>query len=206
VTSGEATYHAMESHVQEYSRRCYFIGTSFVRHLVNGIDMDVTDNPDQADFILNAIPGTEESDVADLLAHLDRALDRGLPMICANPDMVVNIGDQQKKCAGTYAQIYEDRGGHVTYYGKPYEPVYETARHLLGQMDKAKICAVGDSLHTDVQGANRFGIDCVFNLVGIHWEEVSLDHASDKADIEKIKVLVNSQAHRPTYTMGGFDW
>lgn len=206
VTSGEATYHGLQKHAAEYGRRCYFIGGAYVRHLVDGLDLDITNSAKDADFILNAIPGTEDHQVADLLTQLDIAGKRNLPMICANPDMVVNIGDHQKKCAGTYAKLYEDNGGHVTYYGKPFGPVYEMGREKLWNPAKTRLCAVGDSLHTDIQGANSYGIDSVFNLVGIHWEEVRLDHAPDKADIDKIKRMIEDQPHRPAYTMGGFDW
>jgi HAD superfamily hydrolase (TIGR01459 family) len=206
VTSGEATYQGLKNHIAEYGRRCYFIGGPYVRHLVEDIDLDLMSEARNADFILNAIPGTEDHEATNLLAQLEIALVRNLPMICANPDMVVNIGDQQKKCAGTYAKLYEEAGGHVTYYGKPYGPVYDMAVNGLGNPKKSRICAVGDSLHTDIQGANLYGIDSIFNLVGIHWEEVRLDHAPDKADIDKIKMIIEAQPHRPSYTMGGFDW
>lgn len=206
VTSGEATYHALEDHAVQFGRRCYFVGSDFVRHLVDGIDLTLTDNPDDADFILNAIPGTERAAKDHLLRHLDRAAARKLPMICANPDLVVNIGDVQEKCAGTYARLYEDLGGPVTYYGKPHGPVYDLAREKLGLPPKSRICAIGDSLHTDIQGANAYGIDSVFNLSGIHWEEVRLDHAPGKADSDKIRTIITDQPHRPTYVMGGFEW
>jgi HAD superfamily hydrolase (TIGR01459 family) len=206
MTSGEATYDALKLHIAEYGRRCFFIGSDFVRHMTDGLDLEMVKTPHDADFILNAIPGTEESEVSDLINNLEIGLLNNLPMICANPDMVVNIGNVQKKCAGTYAKLYEDNGGHVTYYGKPYAPIYEMAWKKLGKPAKNRICAVGDSLHTDIQGAQNFAIDSIFNLVGIHWEEVQLDHAPGKADIGKIRTIIDSQQHRPTYTMGGFEW
>lgn len=206
VTSGEATYHALEDHMREYGRHCYFLGAEFVRHLIDGVDIIATENVDEADFILNAIPGTGKSAKEKITRDFDKAITRNLPMICANPDLVVNIGDVQEECAGTFALMYEQRGGHVTYYGKPYAPVYESALEKLGMPPKSRICAIGDSLHTDIQGANGFGIDSIFNLVGIHWEEVRLDHAPGKADSDKIRLMIDAQPHRPTYVMGGFEW
>ncbi len=210
VTSGEATFHALSAREDEFhascGRDCWFIGADWLFESLNGLDLNYKSGPEDASFILNAIPGTESSAVETLKSQLAIALNKNLPMICANPDLVVNIGDQQHECAGTFARIYEDMGGRVVYHGKPHAPVYERCHELLGQTDKSKILAIGDSLHTDIAGAHDFGIDSVFNLVGIHWEEVQLDHTPGEADIEKIHTLVAQNPHRPTYVTNGFSF
>ena len=60
-------------------------------------------------------------DYRDLVARL-RA--RGLVMICAHPDVVVERGDQLVYCAGAVADLYAESGGEVIYAGKPYRPIY----------------------------------------------------------------------------------
>lgn len=208
VTSGELTYHAISGRADDFheslGRKCWFIGQGNSRHIYKGLG-EMLDSPDGADFILNAIPGLGPA-ADDLEKNLKAARDKGLPMICANPDLVVNIGAEQFACAGTFARQYEEMGGRVVYHGKPHAHAYNVAWELLGNLPKGRILAIGDSLHTDIQGANAFGCDNVFNLTGIHWEEVKLDHAPTLADREKIEAVVEAQPHKPTYVMSGFGW
>ena len=206
VTSGEATYQALQSDFNAPDQKCWFIGPAVYSEILEGFQGEIVTGPEDASFILNSIPGTQAQEIARLKKQLVLSQCLGLPMICANPDLVVNIGDEQFECAGTFAALYEEMGGQVIYHGKPHGPVYEMCYDLLGWPDKSKILAVGDSLHTDIAGANAFGIDGCFNLVGIHWEEVQMDHKPGQADLTKIRNVVEAQAHKPTYTMAGFDW
>lgn len=206
ITSGEATYHALTDHITEYGPRCYIIGSSLVWPLLEGHPITVVEEIDQADFILNCLPGTEQEMVSVLEIDLHTSAPNNIPMICANPDLVVNIGEQQHKCAGHYAQLYEELGGPVIYYGKPHIPVYQMAWERLGKPPKDRILAIGDSLHTDIQGANNFGIDSVLNLVGIHWEELQLDQRPGEPDLDKITLFLDSKPHKPAAVMCGFQW
>jgi HAD superfamily hydrolase (TIGR01459 family) len=102
---------------------------------------------------------------------------RGLLMICANPDVVVERGEQLVYCAGAIADLYHAAGGDVLYAGKPYRPIYDLAlncaRKLRGQaVDHGRVLAIGDSVRTDLKGAVAFGIDCLFVTAGIHAEEL----------------------------------
>lgn len=197
VTSGEATHEALSERGDDLGDDCWFIGNALVSEIVSGQNLNLLDGPENASFILNSIPGTEASAVEILKRQLQVAVKKGLPMICANPDLVVNIGSEQFECAGTFAAYYETLGGRVVYHGKPHAPVYEQCHALLGGIDKARICAVGDSFHTDIAGANAFGIDSVMNLVGIHQEELR-DFGVDN--------LLGKHTHKPTYLMNGFGW
>ncbi len=198
VTSGEATHAALKIRSDDFHRECgqdcWFIGTDTMMGVLEGLNLRIVSTPEQASFILNTIPGTSESDARHLRHNFKIAVDKNLPMICANPDLVVNIGAEQFQCAGTFAKIYEDMGGRVLYHGKPHAPVYERCRALLGGLEKSRILAIGDSLHTDIQGANRFGIASVLVLSGIH---------GDERDIE---ALVDGQPHKPNYVMQELMW
>lgn len=206
VTSGEATYQALNLREDDFHRSCgdicWFIGKSFIED-IEALNLRFVHRPEEASFILNSIPGTGESAVEILKRQLETAASRDIPMICANPDLVVNIGAEQFECAGTFALLYEQIGGRVVYHGKPHEPVYERCHALLGHPDKARIAAIGDSLHTDIAGANRFGIAGIWNLEGIHWEELNLNGEADPLRLEK---LLQSQPHKPDYVMKGFAW
>jgi HAD superfamily hydrolase (TIGR01459 family) len=113
----------------------------------------------------------------DYHALIERMRARGLPMICANPDVVVERGDKLVYCAGAIADLYAAAGGEVTYAGKPYRPIYEQALGIAQAARGAavahhRILAIGDSVRTDLKGAAAFGIDCVFVTAGIHAEEL----------------------------------
>jgi len=110
---------------------------------------------------------------ADYAALFDRLAARGLPMICANPDLVVERGDTLVYCAGSLAAAYAAKGGKVTYAGKPYLPIYERtfaeiARLAGGPLPKARILAIGDGLDTDLAGAHGAGLDSVFIASAVH--------------------------------------
>ncbi len=91
---------------------------------------------------------------------------RGLKMLCANPDLIVDMGEVRLYCAGALAKAYEQMGGEALYYGKPYPPVYDLARRRLGLNDPRILC-VGDGIGTDVQGGIAEGLDTLFITGGI---------------------------------------
>lgn len=209
VTAGEAAHEALKLRNDDFhancGQTCWFMGPEKMAHIIDGLDLDMVDGPENASFILNSMPGAEEDTLEDFLDKLRQSAEKDLPMVCANPDMVVNIGDKQYKCAGTFAKMYEDFGGRVAYHGKPYARVYNMAKESLGIERPEKIIAVGDALHTDIQGANNAGIDSVFNLVGIHLEDVLVDN-SENIDMDKVQLVIQNQPHQPTAVMTGFQW
>ena len=108
--------------------------------------------------------------------RLNGFLERDLPMICANPDIVVERGDKLIYCGGALAQKYKQMGGEARYFGKPHAPIYKRAlergAELVSQgLDKQRVLAVGDGIATDVKGANDNGLDCLFVTAGIHSAE-----------------------------------
>ena len=116
------------------------------------------------------VPGDYDAAFATMLA-------RKLPLICANPDLVVQRGDDLIYCAGALAQRYEEMGGQAIYAGKPHPPIYAQAlgkAHALRgrSTPDARILAIGDAMHTDVAGAVARGVDVLFVTAGIHGEEL----------------------------------
>jgi HAD superfamily hydrolase (TIGR01459 family) len=94
----------------------------------------------------------------------------GLPMICANPDIVVDLGDQRLYCAGALAQAYEVMGGTALYFGKPHPPIYDLARRRLAQAGAPadpQILCIGDGISTDIQGGMAEGLDTLFITGGL---------------------------------------
>ncbi len=116
---------------------------------------------------------------------------RSLPMICANPDVVVERGDKLVYCAGAIADLYVAAGGEVIFAGKPYRPIYEQALALAEaargeRVEHHRVLAIGDSVRTDLKGAATFGIDCLFVTAGIHAEELGARSDPDGAALAGI--------------------
>jgi HAD superfamily hydrolase (TIGR01459 family) len=131
-----------------------------------------------ADYVVCTGLFDDERETADdyreLLAKV-RA--RNLFMVCANPDIVVERGDRLVYCAGAIADLYAHMGGEVLYAGKPYAPIYDAAvakaaAQLKRDIPRRRVLAIGDSVRTDLKGAQAYGIDCLFVTAGIHAEEL----------------------------------
>ena len=88
-------------------------------------------------------------------------------MVCTNPDLIVDRGDVTEYCAGSVANVFEEMGGKVKYFGKPYPLVYEKS---INNKSKSVLC-IGDNLNTDIKGANLQNFNSLFILNGIHRKE-----------------------------------
>ena len=104
----------------------------------------------------------------DYRPMLERLARRGLTMVCANPDLVVERGERLLPCAGALALLYREIGGETILVGKPHAPIYEAARARLAELGAGRILAIGDGLPTDIRGAVDNGLDVLFVTDGIH--------------------------------------
>jgi len=112
----------------------------------------------------------------DYAARLAAIRLRGLPMVCANPDILIHRGADVVYCAGALAREYDKLGGEVVSIGKPHRPIYDAAlaaaRALRPGLERRHVLAIGDGLATDVKGAEDFGLDTFFIAGGIHRGDV----------------------------------
>jgi len=93
-------------------------------------------------------------------------------MICTNPDLIVDRGETREYCAGSVAKAFEEIGGKVEYFGKPYSKVY----NLAAQIEKKKVLCIGDNLNTDIRGANLQNFNSLLISNGIHKEEIKKEN------------------------------
>ena len=112
----------------------------------------------------------------DYHALLEQALAKRLLFVCANPDLIVDVGGTLLYCAGAIADLYAHMGGDVYWAGKPYLNAYETAHHKAealrnSNVERNKILVIGDALRTDIKGAENYGCDALFIASGIHRHE-----------------------------------
>ena len=202
-SSGEETWQHLSKRDDAFyaslGTACYHIGPVRDDNMVEGLGMHRVPSVEDADFILNTGPGGEEK-LEDFEPMLQAAHRRNLKMVCANPDLVVAYGDKLFLCGGSIAQRYEEIGGTVRWHGKPLPDVYETAFKLLGIADKKRILAVGDSIRTDIAGANAAGIDSLFVATGIHAEELSA------IEPQRLAAAFGAHGENPTSVIDYFKW
>lgn len=165
VTSGIATRLELE---RRRPRSLFHLGPDRDRGIFEGLGIAETGIA-QAQIVLCS--GLFDDDIETPYDYADRLAQmkaRGLAMLCANPDWVVQRGGKLIWCAGALGDAYEKIGGEVVYFGKPRPEIYELVRQAAG----GRMLAIGDGMRTDIQGANNAGIDALFIADGIHGEDV----------------------------------
>jgi len=170
-TSGEEVWtHLSKRSAQGYAalgRKAYQISGAQDSGFTEGLDIELVSDIGQADFLLVlgvTGPGVRLADFATLLTD---ARARDLPLICANPDLVVHRGGIAEICAGAIAEVYAEMGGRVLIEGKPYARIY---RRVLADFTvaPARLIGIGDALRTDVAGAAGIGAQSLLIGGGIH--------------------------------------
>lgn len=180
VSSGDLARNYVASHLKQ---SVFQIGPERDNPIFR--ELDVSFAPlEKADYILCTGPFNDEVETAeDYRDMLIQARDRSLTFICANPDIIVERGDRLIYCAGAIAELYRELGGDVIFYGKPHHPIYDRALELAAAKRGAttplsRVLAIGDSVRTDLSGANATGLECLFVTRGIH--------SADFAGVEEI--------------------
>src|SRR5215471_17519943 len=188
VSSGDLTRLYVAEHP---GRKMFWLGPERDNSIYRGLDAK-TAPLEEADYIVCTGLYDDETETAeDYRGMMLKARERGLPLICANPDIVVERGDRLIYCAGAIAELYRELGGDVIFYGKPYPPIYEraialAAEHGGHQIKLDRVLAIGDSVRTDLAGAHGFGIDCLFVTRGIHSEEFEGVDQLDPASVKEL--------------------
>lgn len=131
------------------------------------------------------------------------AKQKGMKLLCANPDIVVDRGETREWCAGALARLYTEMGGESLYFGKPHPPIYDLARRRLAELGQdiadGDILAIGDGPHTDVSGAMGEGIDSLFISGGLAASETKTSHQPEP---EALTAYLTKENSAPTFTIG----
>ena len=176
--------------------RCLHIGSERDLEIREGLGLDYVDAPADAQFVLNTGPAGWDDRIEDYEPILREALAGGLPMVCANPDLVVQRGSTLHLCAGALAKWYEAAGGRVRWHGKPFRLVYDSCLVLLGIGERSRILAIGDSLRTDIAGAAGAGIDSLLIAGGIHADEFGLGD-EQTPDLRRVEAALREGGYEP---------
>lgn len=207
LTSGDAT-RAKLTELGQSGQKCCHIGPEKDADLIAGLDIEFTEI-ERADVVLfsGMYDDMTESpqDYQSLLTDMQQ---RGLPMICPNPDRTVQFGDKVIYCAGAVAELYESMGGQVIWMGKPYPVVYARAQTLLAEMtgmDAPRVLAIGDGPKTDIPGAHAAGIDALFISGGL--ASAMAEASGAKVDTaEDIAAMLAEENTHAAYAMRHLIW
>ncbi len=181
MTSGEAAMHAINRN--KFGKTFFHLGpprdtSVFEKVKNNRVDLE------SCDFILcTGLFDEYEDDLEYYKKFLGNHISKKL--VCTNPDLTVHRGNIEELCAGSVAKVFEDLGGEVVYFGKPYKEIYNLCFN-----SSEKVLAIGDNLRTDIKGANNLDIDCIFISEGVHRDEYKSVSELD-ALLKKYKVKAN---------------
>lgn len=207
ATSGDAARTALFTGV--VGQKVWFVGQPHERIFLEppkvlDTPIDVTEvDLDQAEGIVCAGPADPMADPDLYRPEFERAIARGLKLLCANPDIVVDRGHSREWCAGKLAQIYTEMGGESLYFGKPHAPIYDLARRRLDKLgrkvDHSRIICIGDGIITDVQGALSEDYDCLYISGGLAAAETKTTYQPEPAALD---AYLTSTGLSPDYTIG----
>ncbi|OUS20588.1 HAD family hydrolase [Rhodobacterales bacterium 59_46_T64] len=135
------------------------------------------------------------------------AKQKGLKLLCANPDIVVDRGDTREWCAGALARLYTEMGGESLYFGKPHPPIYDLARRRLASLGRDvpadRILAIGDGAQTDIAGAMGEDIDSLFISGGLAASDTHTGNtAASQPDETALTAYLDKEKASPTFAMG----
>ena len=206
VSSGDATRTLL---AERAPGPAWAIGPERDQPLYEGLGLDFT-GPEAAAFI--ACTGPVDDDVetpADYRERLEICARRGLTMICANPDKVVQRGDRLVYCGGALADLYAALDGAVLMAGKPFAPIYDLALAeaavLLGRPPgRERVLCIGDGIATDVRGAGDQKLDCLFIAKGIHGDAAV--GADGRLDPVLTETLLAREGARAAFAMADLTW
>lgn len=202
ITSGEVTFNYVKNN--NVGKNYLYIGPQKDRHILDGLGLQEVEQAHQANFAL----ATGFEDFGSLFEEkkhfLDDALANNLPLLVANPDrLVVKQTGETYICAGLMGEYYSEKGGRIIPFGKPYRNAYEGCLNFFGTQQTDKILCIGDSLHTDVGGANNIGAASLFIAGGIHKKEILKDKV---IDINELQMLIDKEKAKPNFVADEFRW
>jgi HAD superfamily hydrolase (TIGR01459 family) len=174
VTSGDLTAYEL---TRRGIRRLHHVGPPRDIRTFAGLGVDLVGVAEAEIAVVTGLDDDDHETPDDYRERLAAIAARGLTLICANPDRVVERGDRLIWCAGALADIYREIGGEVVYAGKPYPAIYRAALAVAGSLRptaivRERVLAIGDAVATDLRGALDYGIAALFVSGGIHGAEL----------------------------------
>ena len=210
ISSGEIcrdNFLKKKSLISKIGKSFYFIGQKADKGITEKLPLVEVNSIKKADFLIVCGTRNYHDNLNTYKDELNEALSLKLPFICSNPDkVVIRQNGNLLICAGRMAEYYQNNGGKVYSFGKPYSSAYEASMKCLKKLKpdikKEEILIVGDSLETDILGANNFNIPSLLVASGIHNKDLLINkkYLSDT----KIKKLFAKNNSYPNFMIKEF--
>jgi HAD superfamily hydrolase (TIGR01459 family) len=205
LTSGEVLWHGLQARAEapfnQLGRRALLIGSN-VLSMVEGLDVVADTTPARAEFVwlasldeINANPEAWRDDLEGYAA-------RGLPMLCANPDLTMFTSKGLLPAPGALAALYAELGGTVHYIGKPHAAIFAAALRQLGDPRQERVLVVGDSVDHDIEGGRRAGMLTALITSGVHGKALGEARDLDAA----IRDLAGDSERMPDWAIPRLMW
>ena len=207
ATSGDSARAAM--FCGAVGQNIYFIGQTHDQDFFSPLEL--VEDPktitqvtlEEAEGIVCCGPFDPLADLQEMQPQLLFAKSKGLKLLCANPDIVVDRGNTREWCAGALAKLYTEIGGESLYFGKPHSPIYDLARLRLNTLGKSipdsRILCVGDGVLTDIDGALGEELDSLFITGGLAARETK---TVDQPEPQALEAYLTQEMMQPTYSIG----
>lgn len=199
ITSGDVT----QELVRQGPRLVFHLGPDRDLNFYDGLDVELVEEFEANSVVCTGLLDDEIETPDDYAEMLRRMRARNLPMVCANPDIVVERGDRIIWCAGALARDYAMLGGRTMVAGKPHAPIYAAALKAAGavlgrEVRRDEALAIGDGMLTDVKGAADNGIDVLYVSGGVHARDYG---HPDEPEPEKLQAFLDKHGFNVIATM-----
>jgi HAD superfamily hydrolase (TIGR01459 family) len=203
VSSGGACQAALES--GRFGRDVQYVGPERDLHMLTDIGLAPADAAEAEAVLVTGLRDDRTETPADYAGEIADWAARDLPLLCANPDIVVDRGDERLWCAGAIARDYEAAGGRVVWYGKPHRPIYERCFEVMEQLSgrpvpRERVLAAGDGVATDVEGGIRAGLNVLFVTGGLAAGEFGPD--PEHPEPARLEAFLSENEVGPRYAIG----
>lgn len=212
ITSGEVTWQGLDSQDEGYfkdiGKKCVIISRGGDRSIVDGLDVEVVEDPKDANFLIISGTDAPEKTLEDYEPLLKASARYKLKAICANPDSLGVMGSKNIMGPGSLAARYKDFGGIVEYIGKPHQPIFQHCIRLLQEHDiyPGQTVMIGDTMAHDILGGSLVNIDTCLVKRGIHASVFK--NCQNPAEVDKVLDILVRQYNnvRPKYLVDHMLW
>lgn len=208
ITSGDAAQFSLMS--GDFGHNIYHIGPQrdlcFFERKHKPPCIELVPIADASSIVCTGLFNDQVEQPSDYADIINEGVQNNLPLLCANPDIQVDYGNQRLWCAGAIAEHYTRAGGESIYFGKPHKPIYDTAIDKLQTFDpsikKSEIICIGDGIFTDILGGISYGLDTLFVTGGLSGKETGTNNKARSPDETKLKKFLKKTKLTPTTSIG----